>query len=298
MAMNARDRIKIAVTHLDGAIRPWAERRAANALAYEFLLFGLKQAWACLFGAAMIALLALSHFAWPQEAPVARYDFLVIAAITLQAGLLLTRLERPDEAAVILAFHIVGAVMEVFKTAKGSWIYPEASCLRLGGVPLFSGFMYAAIGSYIARIWRIFEIRFTRYPPVWATWVLALAAYVNFFSHHFGPDIRFALFAASVILFGPTLFHFRPDRRYRAMPFLLGLVLVSLFVWIAENLGTFTSAWIYPSQQSGWAMVSLGKMGAWYLLLLLSFVLVSLVHRPAAMTQIATEQHSPTPGDG
>jgi uncharacterized membrane protein YoaT (DUF817 family) len=52
---------------------------------------------------------------------------------------------------VIAIFHLVGTVMEVFKTAHGSWIYPEPSLLRIGGVPLFSGFMYACIGSYLAR---------------------------------------------------------------------------------------------------------------------------------------------------
>ena len=54
--------------------------------------------------------------------------------------------------------------MEIFKTSVGSWIYPEPSLLRIGGVPLFTGFMYAAIGSYIARCWRLFDFRFTR-PP-------------------------------------------------------------------------------------------------------------------------------------
>ena len=37
--------------------------------------------------------------------------------------------------------------MEVFKTEAGSWTYPEDNLLRIGGVPLFSGFMYAAVGS-------------------------------------------------------------------------------------------------------------------------------------------------------
>jgi hypothetical protein len=64
------------------------------------------------------------------------------------------------------------------------------------------------------------------------------------------------------------------------MPLLVSSVLASLFIWIAENLGTFASAWIYPSQRHGWAMVSFAKLGSWYLLIMLSFVLVSLVHKP------------------
>ena len=43
---------------------------------YEFLLFGFKQAWACLFGGMMLALLALTHLFYPPNAALARYDFL------------------------------------------------------------------------------------------------------------------------------------------------------------------------------------------------------------------------------
>jgi uncharacterized membrane protein YoaT (DUF817 family) len=64
------------------------------------------------------------------------------------------------------------------------------------------------------------------------------------------------------------------------MPAILGLVLVALFIWIAENIGTLTAAWAYPNQRDGWRLVSINKLGAWYLLMLLSWVLVSLVHRP------------------
>ena len=33
--------------------------------------------------------------------------------------------------------------------------------------------MYAAVGSYIARIWWIFDVRYTRSPPLWAAIALA-----------------------------------------------------------------------------------------------------------------------------
>ena len=168
---------------------------------YEFMLFGFKQAWACLFGALMLGLLLATHLLYPENAALHRYDFITLGAVAIQAGMLLFRLETPAEAKVILVFHVVGTVMELFKTAAGSWLYPEPAILRIGGVPLFSGFMYAAVGSYIARVWRIFDFRFTAYPPRWATYALAAAIYVNFFAHHFLPDIRIALFAATVILY-------------------------------------------------------------------------------------------------
>jgi uncharacterized membrane protein YoaT (DUF817 family) len=280
--MSLKDWIKARVADFDVAVRPWAERSRLNAWAYEFLLFGLKQAWACLFGGAMLALLVGTHFLWPRDAPLARYDFLVIGALSLQVLLLATKLERWEEAIVIAVFHVVGTVMELFKTAHGSWIYPEPSLLRIGGVPLFSGFMYACIGSYLARAWRLMELKFVNYPPLWAPWLLAVLAYVNFFSHHFIPDFRVGLYALSVVLFGRASFVITPDRKPRRMPMLLGLLLVALFIWFAENLGTFASAWIYPSQQHGWNMVPITKLGAWYLLMMLSFVLVSIIHRPEA----------------
>jgi uncharacterized membrane protein YoaT (DUF817 family) len=278
--MGLKDEIKARVARLDVLVRPWAERAPWRCWLYEFLLFGLKQAWACLFGALMLALLVGSLLIWPAHFPIARYDFLVVAAIALQAFLLASGLERWEEAAVIFVFHVVGTIMEIFKTAHGSWIYPEPSVLRIAGVPLFSGFMYASVGSYIARASRLFELRYVNYPPLWTTWALALAAYANFFTHHFMPDIRLGLFAISALMFGRAWFVFTPDRTPRRMPMLAGLLLVALFIWFAENLGTFAAAWVYPSQREHWHAVSIEKLGAWYLLMLLSFALVSLVHRP------------------
>lgn len=259
------------------ADRSWLGRHA-----FEFLMFGLKQGWACIFGGAMLALLMGTALWYPDQALLARYDFLVLGAVAIQAAMLAFRLETLDEAKVILAFHLVGTIMELFKTAAGSWIYPEPSLLRIGEVPLFSGFMYAAVGSYIARIWRIFDIRFDHYPPVWTTVVLATAIYVNFFAHHWIWDFRWLLFAATALLFWRTRFYFTPDRTRRWMPALLGFLLVALFIWIAENLGTWARAWIYPDQEGGWSPVSLAKLGSWYLLMIISVVLVSLVQRPQA----------------
>jgi len=243
-------------------------------------MFGLKQGWACLFGGLMLVLLVGTHWLWPERASIARYDFLVLAALLIQAAMLWLRLESWEEARVIFGFHVVGTVMELFKTAHGSWIYPEPSLLRIGDVPLFSGFMYAAVGSYIARIWRIFDIRFQHYPPLWTTWVLAGAIYVNFFSHHWLPDVRLGLFAVTFVLFGRGWFYFTPDRQRRAMPFLLGFFLVAVFIWFAENLGTLARAWVYPGQEDGWHPVGLAKLGSWFLLMMISIVLVSVVHRP------------------
>lgn len=228
----------------------------------------------------MLAMLLGTHLFWPAAAPIARYDALTLGAIAIQAGMLLLRLETLTEAKVILAFHVVGTIMELFKTALGSWVYPEPSLLRIGDVPLFSGFMYACVGNYIARVWRIFDFRFPHYPPALWTYVLALAVYVNFFAHHWLPDVRLGLFAILGSLFWPTQVVFRVWRDDRRMPLLLGWFLVALFIWFAENIATYSRAWIYPNQSDGWTLVSPAKLGAWYLLMYISFVLVAAVHRP------------------
>jgi uncharacterized membrane protein YoaT (DUF817 family) len=257
--------------------------RGLPAWIFEFLLFGFKQGWACLFGALMLGLLLLTHYLHPAGALIARYDVLTVSAVLIQAAMLRLRLESWGEAKVILMFHVAGTVMELFKTSAGSWRYPEAGVLKIGAVPMFSGFMYAAVGSYIARVWRIFDFRYTGYPPRWTTFALAAAIYVNFFAHHWLPDVRLALFAITVALFGRCTVWFRPFRVHRRMPLLLGWLLVALFIWFAENIGTFARAWAYPNQKGGWEMVPIAKLGAWYLLMIISFVLVSLVHRPERM---------------
>ncbi|MEW9807229.1 DUF817 domain-containing protein [Mesorhizobium sp. ZMM04-5] len=254
--------------------------RGLSGALVEFLVFGLKQGWACLFGGAILFLIIATKYLPPDGLGIARYDFLFLAALAIQLSMLAFRLETPSEAAVILIFHIVGTAMEIFKTSAGSWIYPEDSFFRIGGVPLFSGFMYAAVGSYIARISRIFDMRYTGYPPAWTTIVLAAAIYVNFFAHHFVVDIRYALFAAAGLLFWRTTVHYRVFRFRHRMPLLVGFLLVALFIWFAENIGTWSRAWLYPGQAEGWTPVSLQKLGAWYLLMNISFVLVTLVHRP------------------
>jgi uncharacterized membrane protein YoaT (DUF817 family) len=260
-----------------------ATRKPWTAAIYEFFRFGVKQAWACLFGGITVMLMLLTWKFYPTDAALARYDFLFLCMLAVQTALLATRLETLEEAKVILIYHLVGTAMELFKTATGSWIYPEPSLFRLGGVPLFSGFMYSCIGSYICRVWRLFDFRFDRHPPPWSLIALSTAIYLNFFTDHYGIDLRLLLFAVAAALFGRATVYFRVWQVHRSMPLLLGLTLVSLFIWLSENVGTLTRTWIYPSQSHGWAMVSAGKFGSWFLLLIVSYTLVSLVNSPREM---------------
>ncbi|WPE19081.1 DUF817 domain-containing protein [Shinella zoogloeoides] len=245
----------------------------------EFILFGLKQAWACLFAGLMLGLIILTKLVWQPDWPIHRYDALFVSALAIQVTFLALKMETVEEAKVILIYHLVGTAMEIFKVHMGSWAYPEEAIIRLGGVPLFSGFMYASVGSYMARAIRIFDMRFTRYPPFWTTALLAAAIYANFYLHHFLADIRIALFAATVLLFGRVRIYYTVEERPRWMPLVVAAFFTSIFLWIAENIGTATGVWLYPGQQT-WHMVPFTKLGSWYLLLYVSFVLVTIVCRP------------------
>lgn len=268
-------------------------QRRWTAAGYEFFRFGLKQGWACLFGGIAVALMIATYRFYAASAPLARYDFLFLCMIAVQAALLALRMETLDEAKVILIYHAVGTVMEIFKTSAGSWIYPEPNFFRIAGVPLFTGFMYSCIGSYICRAWRLFDFRFTNHPPRWGLIVLSLAIYANFFTDHFGVDFRRVLFAVAALLLFRTRIHFRAWRVHRAMPLLAGFGLVALFISFSENIGTLTRTWLYPSQQQAWSMVSPGKLGSWFLLVIISYTLVSLINAPRAMASAMASRAQP-----
>jgi len=251
---------------------------------HTFLIFGIQQAYACLFGGWLLFVIVGSAFYYPFHG-LYRYDFLFIAAVGFQLLLIATRLEEPREILVILVFHVLATLMELFKTSPGigSWNYPGPALIRLAGVPLFAGFMYSAVGSYGARAWRVFEFRFSHHPPrAWGA-VLAAAIYLNFFTHHYIPDLRWWLLAAAFLLYGRTWVHFKVTDRYLRMPLMLGFFLVALFIWFAENISTFYSVWVYPNQRHGWTLVTWAKLTSWWLLMMISFVLVSLVRRPEPM---------------
>lgn len=248
----------------------------------EFLLFGLKQAWACLFGGLLLFFVLLTHYWYPFQHLIYRYDFLFLIAILIQVFLLLCKLETLKEARVIIIFHLVATGMEIFKTSSliGSWHYPEPAVFKIANVPLFAGFMYSAVGSYIARIWKEFNFQFSCYPDILISFTLSLLIYINFFTHHFIPDGRWLLIFASILIFGRSQLYFTIHHKARKMPLVIGWLLVAVFIWFAENIATLANVWLYPFQSNAWHPVSYQKIIAWYLLIIISFALVSLVHKP------------------
>src|SRR5690554_3355558 len=170
-------------------------------------------------------MLALSQVA---PLPLARYDFLLLACLAMQALMLATGLESWDELKVITLFHLLGLGLELFKVHAGSWSYPEAALFKFWGVPLYSGFMYASVASFMIQAWRLLRLRFLRWPRARLVVPLGALIYLNFFSHHYLPDLRYLLIAAVLLAFGRTFVAFSPlDREYR-LPLPIAFLLIGV----------------------------------------------------------------------
>lgn len=219
---------------------------------------------------------------WYPITDMYRYDFLFYCALILKILFLCLGQESKKEFVMILMFHFSGVLMEVYKTSPqiGSWTYPEPFLIGIAGAPFFAGFMYNAVGSYIARSWELFHLRFTHYPPMWLTAVTVTLIYINFFTHHFWYDVRYILLLIVLLLYGRTMVYYRIRQVDRKIPILLCFGGITLLIWIAENIGTYANIWLYPNQQEHWKLVGTEKILSWFLLMLLCFILVSLVHKP------------------
>ena len=269
-----------------------APATGVRAVLLEVGVFVLKQAWACIFGATLLLVIVAARLWYPDDAALARNDFLTIAAVAIQIVMVATRLESGRELWVIVLFHVTGTAMELFKTDVGSWTYEAEGVLRIGAVPLFSGFMYAAVGSYMVRVYRLFDLGFSRYPRRWLTAIVAAAIYANFFTHHWIWDLRWLLLVGVVLLWARTVMYARVWRAVIRGPLLAAFGSVALFIYFAENIGTWAGAWMYPDQLDGWQPVSITKLVSWFLLMIISVVLVAWVYppRPPGAREAAQEQ--------
>lgn len=242
---------------------------------FEFLYFGVKEARACLFA----GLFFLSVFVVPRGGVLGlpRYDVILVLALIIQAWMLAAKLETWDEVKAISLFHVLGFALEAFKTSGGigSWSYPDFAYTKLLGVPLFSGFMYAAVGSYIIQAWRLFDLRIRHHPPYWMAATVAILIYANFFTHHFIGDFRWYIAACALGLYARSTVIYRPLDRDKRMPLLLSFLLIGFFLWLAENISTFFGVWRYPNQIGAWSSVHIGKWSSWSLLVIMTFTIVA-----------------------
>ncbi len=239
----------------------------------QLLTFGLRQALCCIFPVAIFITLALSHIIHIPF--LSRYDFILLVCLMVQFFMVYSKLETVDELKVICLFHIIGLGLELFKVHMGSWSYPEDAFFKIGGVPLYSGFMYASVASYICQAWRRFDLKFINWPSNTITYPLAFCIYANFFTHHVIPDLRWVIIVALFIIFWKSKVGFSIEQHTYKMPLILAFLLIGFFIWIAENISTFFGAWQYPNQSATWQMVHLGKISSWFLLVIISIIIVA-----------------------
>ena len=202
---------------------------------------------------------------------VGRYDVMLVYCIGLQWAMVRRGMETPRELWAVGAFHVLGLLLELQRTAAGAWSYPDPGLLRIGRVPLFSGFMYAGVASYLLQAWRRFGLGFDRLPPATLAIALAVLAYASFFL----PSVsRSVLIALILLLYARTHVRFTVEGERYGMPLALAFALIGGAIWVGENAGTFLGAWRYPHQAAGWRPVEGGKAAAWLLLVVVGFTIV------------------------
>ncbi|QAY67438.1 DUF817 domain-containing protein [Paenibacillus protaetiae] len=250
----------------------------------SLVAFGWQQALSCIFPVIIFAALALTK---AVEVPYFhRYDMMLLICLLAQAGMLAFKLETFDELKVICMFHIIGLMLELYKVHMGSWSYPGEAWTKVGGVPLYSGFMYASVASYICQAWRRLQLDIAGWPRSLYAASVSAAIYLNFFTHHYVPDLRWVLTVLLVIVFYRTKVSFAVRGRRYSMPMVLSFLLIGFFIWVAENISTFFGAWTYPGQAQHWTIVGFGKISSWFLLVVISVIIVAqLKHVKGAQRQ-------------
>lgn len=144
----------------------------------RLLKFTYLQAISCIFPVIIFATLALSNLLRIPYLP--RYDFILIICLAAQVFMLISKLETWDEFKVICLFHVIGLGLELFKVHMGSWSYPEEAYSKIFGVPLYSGFMYASVASYICQSWRRLDLHIYNWPKPFFAYSISILIYMNF----------------------------------------------------------------------------------------------------------------------
>jgi uncharacterized membrane protein YoaT (DUF817 family) len=273
-------------------------RQTAHPLVYaasQLIRFAWLQSLSCVFPLIIFTSLAVTSTVPLPVLP--RYDWLLLILLAAQLWMVRSGLESRDELKVITVFHLIGLALELFKVHHGSWSYPEDGYTKVAGVPLYSGFMYASVASYLCQAWRRLDVGLLRWPPFIVVVPLTAAIYLNFFTHHYWIDVRWWLAAIVLIVFRRAWVTFEVgDVRYR-MPLALAFVLIGFFIWVAENVATFFGAWQYPDQSEAWQVVHVGKVSSWLLLVIVSFLIVATLKIVKARQQEAARGGSPDASD-
>jgi uncharacterized membrane protein YoaT (DUF817 family) len=243
--------------------------------------FVYQEAASCFFAVFILVMLMVTRY-FPIPG-IPRYDVMLILCLAMQVAMVwIIKIETVDELKVICLFHILGTTMEIFKIKMGSWSYPGDAYSKIFGVPLYGGFMYASVASYITQAWRRLDLHVKGFPSTITNLLIGITIYLNFFTHHFIYDFRYVILAGVVIVYWRSRITFVVGGGEFSMPVLLAFLLTGFFIWLAENFATFFGAWQYPNQANNWKLVHPGKVTSWLLLFIVSFLIVAQLKRTKA----------------
>ncbi len=238
----------------------------------DFLYFGYKQLKGITFGLLLVIgfLLTtnLEH----------RYDILFIYAIVIQVILYKFKFETKSDIYVICIFHLIGLSMELIEVnINHSWSYNDTGLFYIGSVSIFTGFMYAAVGSYVTKEFKLLDLKLNNMPSNKFLIIYSIAILANFIFNNYVYDFRYFLIIILILFYSKVKLNYKPnERKYQFYP-PLTFLLIGFFIWIAENISTYQGIWVYPNQIPVWHMVHLSKITSWMLLSIVSFNLVYLL---------------------
>jgi uncharacterized membrane protein YoaT (DUF817 family) len=244
-----------------------------GSVARRLFQFGRTLAVSAVFPCAIFGTLAATrHMSF---GPFARYDVLFAAFVLLQLALILAKFEDWHDARIAISFHVVGLGLELYKVNVGAWTYPEEAWTKIHNVPLYSGFMYGSVAAFLSQLWKRLQFSLTHWPAPYAVALLGMGIYLHYFASGYTAGMRSLLMLGTGWLFARSRLVYVNSGQRRSIPVLFVFSALGLFVWIAENLATYLGAWAYPYQLEHWQMVTLSKINAWFLLGIVSFILVA-----------------------
>ncbi len=237
------------------------------------LAFVWIQAQSCLFAFSLVGLIALTYFV---ELPwLLRYDWLFVLCLLIQYLMVRSGLETWRDAMVVAVFHVLGVGLELYKVSQGSWFYPGESVMSVGPVPLYAGFMYGSIASYMCLAWRKHSLRSSGWPAPAVALPIGVAIYAQFFYNGWPVAVRLLMLVAVLFAFRKSVVHFDCIGERWRMPMPLAFVLIGSMIYVAENISTYFAGWRYAEQAVVWQPVHPVKLVAWALLMTVSLIIVA-----------------------
>ncbi len=242
-----------------------------------FINFIVKQLKSVTFGFTILSLIIITNYFNPTS--FYRFDLLLFVVIAIQTLMIFFKLETKKELLAITMFHILGVLMEIVKVNfHHMWSYNEPAIFMIMGVPIFSGFMYASVGSYIVQSIKNLKLNLLNYPSKYWVITLAFLIYLNFLINKLFFDFRILILVFLLVLFYKTYFIFELRKKLFKMHFLLSFFLISIFIWFAENIATYFKIWHYASQKTAWHVVDPLIISSWFMLAILSFIIANEIN--------------------